>query len=310
MQKHVLYLDKSDKRDFAVDSPGLPSYLHYGQAEAGNDVEPVHCQPIFSRISEQDWEIRPHRHSSLHQLFLIREGSLDAVLEQDRLKLIGPAVLSVPTGRVHGFHYDEGAQGTMISVSEGFLRGVLAPPRSVAGRRSIDEIEIVDLAGLAREQQRIYALFADVASEVAQRKPGFLAALAALLQLLHIELERLDERASLPVAAAEGTRFFERFRDLVVRQMRSHASVSDYCRQLGIGERRLNRICRAAVGVSPLNYIHRQLVEEAKRCLVHTAMPISSIGYDLGFEDSAYFSRFFKKHTGVSPSAYAARHRG
>ena len=40
---------------------------------------------------------------------------------------------------------------------------------------------------------------------------------------------------------------------------------------------------------------------EAKRCLIYTAMSVAEIGYALGFDDPAYFSRFFSKRTGLPP---------
>ena len=43
---------------------------------------------------------------------------------------------------------------------------------------------------------------------------------------------------------------------------------------------------------------------EAKRGLIYTTLPVSKIGFDLGFNDPAYFSRFFTRRAGMSPAAY------
>jgi len=50
--------------------------------------------------------------------------------------------------------------------------------------------------------------------------------------------------------------------------------------------------------------VHERLAREACRRLTYVAAPISQLAYELGFEDPAYFCRFFKRHTGHSPRDY------
>lgn len=53
--------------------------------------------------------------------------------------------------------------------------------------------------------------------------------------------------------------------------------------------------------------IHLRMIVEAKRQLRYTAMPVAQIAYFLGFEDPAYFTRFFRQRSGLSPKAFRAR---
>ena len=53
--------------------------------------------------------------------------------------------------------------------------------------------------------------------------------------------------------------------------------------------------------------LHARLGREAARRLVHIAAPVSKLAFELGFEDPAYFCRFFKRQTGLSPRAYRVR---
>ena len=284
----------------------IPNYARYGEVSDGDTVDLVYCQPIFSRISEQKWEIRPHRHGNLHQIFLVSEGELDAVLDLRRVTLTGPCVLVVPAGSVHGFGYGDSVRGTMISTSDGFLRGALAVSNVAPWT---ENIRVIDLHDQREASSRLFELVAAVAEETAHRRQGYLAAVAALMQLIFVHLDRCPAGDGVHSVSSDQLATFERFRELVRRRMRDHLAVAEYCRELGVGERRLNRVCHARTGSSPLAYIHQQLVEEAKRCLVHTAMPVTSVGHELGFADGAYFSRFFRRHTGQAPSEFAAQHR-
>ena len=56
--------------------------------------------------------------------------------------------------------------------------------------------------------------------------------------------------------------------------------------------------------------LHQRLAREATRRLVHVAMPVSQLAFELGFDDPAYFCRFFKRQTGLSPRAYRERAQG
>ena len=51
----------------------------------------------------------------------------------------------------------------------------------------------------------------------------------------------------------------------------------------------------------------RTRLAEAKRQLYYTARPVSEIAYELGFDDAAYFTRFFTRRAGISPRAFRAR---
>ena len=52
--------------------------------------------------------------------------------------------------------------------------------------------------------------------------------------------------------------------------------------------------------------LHERLLAEARRQLSYTDRTISTIAYDLGFEDPAYFSRFFRRGAGVPPAGWRA----
>lgn len=66
----------------------------------------------------------------------------------------------------------------------------------------------------------------------------------------------------------------------------------------------LIRIFRRTFDTTPLAYVNRRRMEKAQLQLLATDMSVKEIAYSLGFADSSYFSRLFRKHTGCTPAAY------
>jgi len=95
-----------------------------------------------------------------------------------------------------------------------------------------------------------------------------------------------------------------RFESMVNQQYIRHKSVQYYANELAISMRQLSNITRQAIGKSPLQIIHDVILNESKALLSHSKMTTSEVAYTLGFEEVANFSRFFKKHTSITPSDY------
>lgn len=80
--------------------------------------------------------------------------------------------------------------------------------------------------------------------------------------------------------------------------------VEEMVRRSGLAARTFKRRFTASTGYSPIEYVQRLRVEEAKRRLERTDAPVDDIGWKIGYEDPAFFRRLFKRMTGVSPRAY------
>jgi transcriptional regulator GlxA family with amidase domain len=75
---------------------------------------------------------------------------------------------------------------------------------------------------------------------------------------------------------------------------------------VGVSEDYLSRVFNRELGISPWDYLNRYRIIQAKALLIHTTANIGLIARRVGFNDQAYFSRVFRKSTGVSPQAYRA----
>ncbi|UIK07958.1 GlxA family transcriptional regulator [Neorhizobium galegae] len=75
----------------------------------------------------------------------------------------------------------------------------------------------------------------------------------------------------------------------------------------GLTERTFKRRFTAAAGVSPIAYVQRLRIEEAKRRLEGTEASVDEISWQVGYEEPAFFRRLFKRVTGLAPGAYRRR---
>lgn len=74
--------------------------------------------------------------------------------------------------------------------------------------------------------------------------------------------------------------------------------------ELNLSPRYLSDLLKQETGKTGIELIHLYLISEAKNLLVGTSYSVSEIAYKLGFENPPYFSRLFKKETGMSPSEF------
>ena len=87
-----------------------------------------------------------------------------------------------------------------------------------------------------------------------------------------------------------------------------HSSVADpveeVVRRSELAERTFMRRFQAATGHTPLGYVQQLRIEDAKRRLERTTDPVENIGWQVGYEEPAFFRRLFKRITGIAPGNY------
>lgn len=76
-----------------------------------------------------------------------------------------------------------------------------------------------------------------------------------------------------------------------------------------LAERTFKRRFASATGLTPIAYVQRLRVEDAKRRLERTDVSVDEISWRVGYEDAAFFRRLFKRTTGLAPGAYRRRFR-
>ena len=93
-----------------------------------------------------------------------------------------------------------------------------------------------------------------------------------------------------------------------IRYMQEHymedIDIGVLASEMGFHSAYLTRLFGRYVGISPLKYLTNIRIQEAKRLLLDTSLPISTVGEQVGYPDQFHFSKTFRKATGENPSAF------
>ena len=90
----------------------------------------------------------------------------------------------------------------------------------------------------------------------------------------------------------------------LLEHLTEKVSCAYLARLCALSQARFYDLFHEEFGMAPLNYRAKLLVRRAKQLLRDGSFTVTEIAEALGFESVSYFSRFFKKHTGLSPAAY------
>ncbi|GAB2583283.1 helix-turn-helix domain-containing protein [Spirosoma areae] len=130
--------------------------------------------------------------------------------------------------------------------------------------------------------------------------------LSAYLTVLLTYLSRLYSEQFTGDVAPVDTLLLRQFQTKVEQCFRELHEVGAYASLLNLSAGHLSEVVKAQSGRPAIKHIHERLVLEARRLLFHTSHSLKEITFDLGFSDASYFSRFFKRETGLTPADYRA----
>ncbi|MEZ5716170.1 MAG: helix-turn-helix domain-containing protein [Paracoccaceae bacterium] len=231
----------------------------------------------------------------MHQILLIRRGGGAASLDGASHRLSDMKIANVPIGIVHGYRFDIGTEGDVVTLAAEMLDDSL--------RRSEGLRPVLSRPAVFDAPDAVLDTIAGITRTFASRSFGRAQILRSLSGLLLGQIAQTLADGQDPETETRPA-LLTRFETLVEARFRDHLSVAGYAERLNVSPTHLSRICRAATGRPASRLIEERLIREARRNLVYTNLPVSTIAYELGFDDPAYFSRVFARATGLSPRAF------
>ena len=287
----------------------VPTYRLYRQEVDENSDFWLHCEDLSFRSRPHRWEIDRHRHEVFFQILTILKGGGEVLGESGSEPFSAPCAIIVPTGLVHGFRFQPDSDGTVLTILADRLEALTATDRRLAAFFRM--VRLVPLPETDAEAAEARQCLAELKAELHGRAVGRMTLVEALLSkaLVHLARTGNDAADELPPTSDRDRSRIERFMELVDAHFREHRPVGFFAERLGLSPTHLNRLARFHLGESVQALIDRRLVAEARRALVFTIEPATAVALSLGFSDPAYFNRFFRKHTGMTPGRFRASAR-
>jgi len=239
-----------------------------------------------------------HRHDYVELFSLQGYGSV--LIDFENYPLSGKSLIAIGPGRVHAWQVKKLIGGLYIAFTQEFFDGTRPPPSALFDYPFIFGGEVSPVVRLKPKQgEQAQNLFREISQESKKHENLAVEMIHHQLRSLMVHLARLYAATSPAPFAAIG--LVRRFHQAVERSFRASTSVRDYAKMLGVTTSHLTESLRLETGLTAGELIRARLLLEAKRLLLHSELTIAEIGYELGFEDPSYFSRFVRREIETSP---------
>lgn len=252
------------------------------------------------------------RRDSFYVIFLIEGGSGIYTIDFEQHNISKNMIFCIVPGQIHYWALTSAISGWVILFTEDFLTTNLAYNTT----RFPEDFTIFNwdtrsgfsITDIQWEQFQILPQIMMI--EYSKHSDLFCRKLAiqSTLLLLLINVQRLH-LGSTKVDSTAREHLVREFMLQVNKEFQHIHSVHHYATKLGVTAGHLSDTVSEVLGEPPQKIIHKRIVLEAKRLLIHTNLPASTICEMLGFSDASYFGRFFKREVGETTKVYRQNFR-
>jgi AraC family transcriptional activator of pobA len=249
----------------------------------------------------------PHRHN-YYEIFIFYKGGGKHYIDFNTYKIEDHSMHFISPGQVHLIRRAVGCTGFVITFPDELF--VTASDKNVLNQVALydndDGNPIVNCtsAEMAQIKQQVQHLNQEVGN------PGILS-----LELIKMHLNIILIKANrfftakkadndTPNPMVSGKVFVKQFKTLIDEHYAQLNEVGQYAELLAVSSGYLNDAVKKATGFTASTHIHQRIALEAKRLLYHSEYSVKEISFMLGFDDPAYFGRFFKKQIGQTPGDF------
>ncbi len=257
-----------------------------------NDFQIICFEDLYQH---KNMEEGLHRHDFFF-LMILEEANGKHHVDFTEIPVTSNTVTFLRPGQVHELILQKGSKGFLITFNSGYYNNVLLPKVT---KHSFHKFNQTDFKAILSTSKNIFKEFND---KLIGFEPTIKASLDILLVLLYRNINKelaTNKGQSLKEQEILDALLFE-----IEQQNSIKKRTADYANKLHQTPYKLNKITKKLLGKTCSQLINEQILLETKRLLLATSNQINEIAYKLGFEDPAYFIRFFKKHTGHTPESF------
>ena len=287
-------------------SAGVPAYDLFGQSSGLIEPRFCHVERISDRWRLHSGRVEQHSHPHLHQLSLWLQGTGNYFANESTSTIRPGTLCWMPSGVIHGFRADEGADAVVLSMSDDFAREQLIGISSHSRLHLLHEHRVTNLDRTGPQDDWVRQLFLRMEYEYRNQLTGMPHGIGAIARLVLVEMLRLVNPLTEQIVSDADATLLLRFMEAVETQLGTRPRIDAIAADLGSTPYLLNRVCRAALGMRASHFVRARHVQEAKRMLLFSSLSVTEIGLLLGYDDPAHFARSFRQATRQSPREWRA----
>lgn len=247
--------------------------------------------------------LMPHLHD-FYSIFWIESGEAIHATEFVEYSLKDDTILFVPPGLKHRLYLDKTVGGLYMLFNEDFIRYNRLNHVPLTEYRLFNNPDFKSLIKVFPEKREKLVNITSLIFEEVQNSDGYSSDMVLnLLHLFLLESRRIFEQQN-PNQDEKMTKndapdaTIIKFKKLIEENYTSEKNVSAYAEMLNINASCLNELAKRTTGITAGELIRNRVIDETKKLLFSDSLSGKEIAFQMGFDDPAYFSRFFRKYTG------------
>ncbi len=251
----------------------------------------------------------PHRHDFFEVLYL-SEGTGFHVIDGNKYEIKPPCVFFMSPGQAHKIEFSNDIEGYIyIFTPEFYLINQTNPNRLIEFPFffTIRQENRPLILNSAEDIQFLEILFRKGIVEIGKGENYSMDLLRSVLDLILTTCAVLYKSGENLLAKGRGNIVVKKFLQLVEENYHKNLPVNEYAGMLTITPNHLTQTVTLLTGKTTSQIIKSKQVLEIKRLLVHTNLSVTEIAGRLNFPDQSYFTKFFKRETGISPLQYRSK---
>ncbi|WP_206155902.1 helix-turn-helix domain-containing protein [Chitinophaga fulva] len=247
----------------------------------------------------------PHRHT-YYEILLLHNSKGTHNIDFNTYPFDGAVVFLLSPEQVHQLDR-EATTGYSLKFDPSFFSSGNDPDSQLLGHFLFDNMQSYPVIPLEpADLARLENLMSIAREEYDQTDEDITPILFSYIRVLLMEIMRIRRRQLSEPHLLPGqpqTQLLQ-FKQLLHQHFHELHEVQDYASRLYVTPRQLNALTQKLTGKTAGTFIKERILLEAKRLLFLNELTVKEVGYQIGFDDPAYFTRFFKKNTGKSPQQF------
>jgi AraC family transcriptional activator of pobA len=252
---------------------------------------------------EIERNLMPHLHD-FYSIFWIESGEAIHATEFVEYSLKADTILFVPPGLKHRMYIDSSVSGTYMLFNEDFIRYNRESHVPLTQYRLFNNPDFKSLITVVPEKrEKLRNITGLIVDEIGTSDDYSQDIVLNLLHLFLLESRRIfDQQYQAPKEEVDSTpdTTIIKFKQLIEENYIAEKNVSAYAEMLSINASCLNEMTKRTTGITAGELIRNRVIDETKKLLYSSSLSGKEIAFQLGFDDPAYFSRFFRKYTGLT----------